>query len=252
MDGARKGLWVAVEAITFDFWNTLCTEPVHGYFRGLRVEAWLGLLEDAGFATERALLDDVFARSWDLEVARWRAGDHITYVEAAEFILNELGYDVPPDVHRVLLDAFSGVADGADIRLTPNVAETIATLKESGLRIGIVCDVGFTPSTILRTYLERHGLLDKFDHWSFSDEVGVYKPDAVIFKHALSGLGVEPEVTAHIGDLRRTDVAGALAMGMTAIRYTGVFDDDTQPEPEGHHVIADHADLPRVLGLVRH
>jgi putative hydrolase of the HAD superfamily len=97
--------------------------------------------------------------------------------------------------------------------------------------------------------LDKHGVLASFDHWSFSDEVGCYKPDPRIFTHALDGLGVAAERTAHVGDLRRTDVAGALAMGMTAVRYTGVFDDDSQPEPEGHHVVADHADLPRVLGV---
>jgi hypothetical protein len=36
-------------------------------------------------------------------------------------------------------------------------------------------------------------------------------------------------------------------MGMTAVRYTGIFDDDSQPEPEGHHVVADHAELPALL-----
>ena len=106
-----------------------------------------------------------------------------------------------------------------------------------------------TPSDILRKHLARHGLLDAFDHSSFSDEVGCYKPDRRIFEHALDGLGARAETTAHVGDLRRTDVAGALAMGMTAVRYTGVFDDRSQPEPEGHHVVADHAELAAALGL---
>ena len=66
-------------------------------------------------------------------------------------------------------------------------------------------------------------LLGYFDHWSFSDEVGWYKPAPEIFRHALDGLGgVAPERAAHVGDLRRTDVAGARAMGMTAVRYRGV------------------------------
>ena len=30
---------------------------------------------------------------------------------------------------------------------------------------------------------------------------------------------------------------------------TGVFDDDSQPEPEAHHVVASHAELPAVLGF---
>jgi FMN phosphatase YigB (HAD superfamily) len=109
-----------------------------------------------------------------------------------------------------------------------------------------------TPSTILRRHLERHGLLGAFDHWSFSDEVGTYKPDPRIFAHALAGLGgVLPHRAAHVGDLRRTDIAGARASGMTAVRYTGVFDDPPADElPEGHHIVNDHADLVATLGAV--
>jgi FMN phosphatase YigB (HAD superfamily) len=57
-----------------------------------------------------------------------------------------------------------------------------------------------------------------------------------------------------VGDLRRTDIVGARAMGMTAVRYRGANDD---PEietadgtvVEGDHVIDDHAQLLAVLGL---
>jgi hypothetical protein len=36
---------------------------------------------------------------------------------------------------------------------------------------------------------------------------------------------------------------------MTAVRYTGVFDDDSQPEPEGHHVVDHHRRLVDVLPI---
>jgi HAD superfamily hydrolase (TIGR01509 family) len=237
-----------IETVTFDFWNTLCFEDA-GHMRGRRMDAWSGLLEEAGYATERERLGQAFDSSWERFVARWTTGVHIAFAEAAEGIIEDLGYDVPPDVRAKLIDAFGRAGDDAEIHLAPNVATTLRTLKANGVRIGIVCDVGMTPSTTLRAHLDKHGVLDAFDHWSFSDEVGCYKPAPAIFTHALDGLGARPEATAHVGDLRRTDVAGARAMGMTAIRYTGVFDDDSQPEPEGHHVVADHADLPRVLGL---
>ena len=107
-----------------------------------------------------------------------------------------------------------------------------------------------TPSSTLRTHLDRNGVLERFDHWSFSDEVGWYKPAPEIFRHALAGLGdVAPARAAHVGDIRRTDVAGALGVGMVAVRYTGVSDDTTESEPEATHVIADHRELPAVLGL---
>jgi len=38
-------------------------------------------------------------------------------------------------------------------------------------------------------------------------------------------------------------------MGMTAVRYTGIFDDDTHPEPEAHHVVGEHRRLAAVLDV---
>ena len=73
--------------------------------------------------------------------------------------------------------------------------------------------------------MEGFGLLRFFDHWSFSDEVGCFKPFPPIFEHAMAGLGVDdPGAIAHVGDGRRTDVAGALAMGMIAVRATWFAD----------------------------
>jgi FMN phosphatase YigB (HAD superfamily) len=237
-----------IETVTFDFWNTLCFEDA-GHLRGRRLEAWSGLLEEAGYATEREVLDKAFDTSWARFVQRWTTGVHIAFAEAAEGIIEDLGYDVPPDVRAALIDAFGRAGDDAEVHLAPNAAPALRALKDTGVRLGIVCDVGMTPSTALRGHLDRHGVLALFDHWSFSDEVGCYKPAPAIFEHALTGLAADPATTAHVGDLRRTDVAGARAMGMTAVRYTGLFDDDSQPEPEGHHVVGDHLELPAVLGL---
>ena len=238
-----------IRAVTFDFWNTLCYEPP-GHLRGRRLDAWGGILEEAGFAVERELLDAVFDASWERYVASWKAGEQYVAVAAAEDVVESLGFEIPPDVRAALVEAFTTAGDDADIRPTEGVGDAIRTLKDAGVRVGIICDVGMTPSTALRRHLDRHRLLELFDHWSFSDEVGHYKPAPEIFEHALAGLGgIEPSASAHVGDLRRTDIAGARAMGMTAVRYTGVFDDDSQPEPEGHHVVDHHAALTEVLPI---
>jgi putative hydrolase of the HAD superfamily len=187
----------------------------------------------------------------------WRANRQLSGIDAAHSICDAVerafpGASAVAGLRERLLDAFTGQGEGADLMLIDGVADTLAALSERGIRLGIICDVGFTPSPVLLRHLERHGLLEYFDHWSFSDEVGCYKPDRAIFQHALAGLGARAETTAHVGDLRRTDVAGALAMGMTAVRYTGVFDDDPANGPDAHHTIADHRDLPAVLGVVPH
>jgi HAD superfamily hydrolase (TIGR01549 family) len=219
--------------------------------RGLRTEAWAGLLEEAGFACERSLLDAVFDHSWARYVEHWNANQQYQAVTAAEEMLERLGFEVPKPVRRQLIESFTTVGLEATLHLTDHVEACLRTLKDAGLRLGIICDVGMTPSVHLRAHLDKHGVLELFDHWSFSDEVGHYKPSPLIFEHALGGLGgVAPERAAHVGDIRRTDVAGAKAMGMVAVRYTGVSDDTSQAEPEGDHVLASHADLPAALRVV--
>ena len=235
------------DAVTFDYWNTLCWEEV-GHTRGLRIEAWAGLLEEAGFAVERRLLDAVYESTWERFTSSWTANQQYQAAEAAEHMLERLGFEVPDPVARALVREFSEVGHRAELHLTEGIEDCLRALKDGGVRLGIICDVGMTASPVLRAHLDKHGLLELFDHWSFSDEVGHYKPSPIIFEHALAGLGgVPPARALHIGDIRRTDVAGAQAMGMTAVRYTGVSDDTSQETPEGDFVIAHHAELPPIV-----
>ena len=65
----------------------------------------------------------------------------------------------------------------------------------------------------------------------------------------MSGLGVtDPFTVAHVGDLKRTDVAGARAVGMATVRFRGVGDDPDGGD-EADHVIDRLVDLLAVLGL---
>ena len=237
-----------LEAVTFDYWNTLVWEEL-GHTRSIRQEAWAGLLEEAGFACERTLLDAVFQSAWERYVEHWTTNQQYQAAVAAEEMLERLGFAVPAAVRRSLVDAFCQAGERATLHLTDGIEDCLRQLRDADVKLWIICDVGMTPSTILRAHLERHGVLDLFAGWSFSDDVGHYKPSPVIFEHALSGLGVAAGDAAHVGDIRRTDVAGAQAMGMLAVRYTGVSDDATQSSPEGDVVVAHHRDLPTALGL---
>ena len=250
-----------MEAITFDYWNTLVTEE-RGHLRGRRLSAWAGILEDTGFVLERQHLEAAFDATWQAYVSSWQANQQFQAAQAAVHCIEELGVNVPDDVHAALVDAFASAGEGAELHLTPHVGEVLKDLARRGVRLGIVCDVGFTPSHVLRAHLEGAGLLSHFSAWAFSDEVGVYKPERQIFEHVLTDLGCSAsERVAHVGDLRRTDVAGARAMGMVSVRYAGVFDDSPEgaersgievsdpTAPDADHVITDHRDLAAVLGL---
>ena len=238
----------ALDAITFDFWDTLVRADTSAT-RVQRRIAIARVLSSHGHHHDDSAIDAAFDEAWNRFDASWARGEQFTGEHAAHTVLEVLGHDDGP-VRDGVVEAYLEAPRSMRLRLTDNLVPTIVALKDAGLRIGIVCDVGLTPSGVLRHYLADHGVLELFDHWSFSDEVGTYKPDPAIFQHALEGLGgIEPGRAAHIGDLRRTDVAGALGMGMLALRYRGVTDDDPSHGPEADHVVDDHAQLPTLLGL---
>ena len=240
----------AVEAVTFDFWQTLMSEAP-GQLTHARRTAWARILADDGFDISSEGLRDAFARSWATYEASWMAGRQYRAADAAVDIMTQLGIDPTAGIASALTQAMVEAGRDADLRPAPGIHACLRELRAAGIRVGIVCDVGMTGSPILLSHLERHGLLTSFDHWSFSDIVGWYKPAPEIFEHALAGLGgVDPARNAHVGDRLRTDVAGALGMGMVAVRYTGLYDDPAEGFAEATHVLATHADLPGVLGIV--
>jgi putative hydrolase of the HAD superfamily len=79
-----------------------------------------------------------------------------------------------------------------------------------------------TPGVILREILRTYGLLDYFTHLTFSDEVGIRKPDPAIFHRTLRAAGVPPAEAVHVGDDPVLDVEGARAAGMRVIQVTSV------------------------------
>jgi HAD superfamily hydrolase (TIGR01509 family) len=230
-----------LDAVTFDFWQTIAGEPTQPILHPKRVTLWDDIL--AG-AHPRERIDEVLRGIGRHRERLWRQGEQFGAAEAAAIAVAELDPDIDDATERALVDAFVGSGEGIELELTPGIEEALRELDEAGLRLGIVCDVGFTSGEHLRDVLRRAGILERFDGWAFSDEVGAYKPDPVIFHHALREMGgVAPDRAAHIGDLRRTDIAGARAMGMVAVRYRGANDDPPEDGPEGHHVLDDHAAL---------
>ena len=67
--------------------------------------------------------------------------------------------------------------------------------------------------------MRNAGLLPYFETITDSSSVGVKKPDAKIFKHALTVAKVLPQEAVMIGDSFDADIQGALATGMHAIHF---------------------------------
>jgi FMN hydrolase / 5-amino-6-(5-phospho-D-ribitylamino)uracil phosphatase len=232
-----------VEAVTFDFWNTLMWEEP-GSLREKRLQVWA---ETLGPEADLERAHDAAHQEY---VDSWTAGRQFRVEEAVDHMLERLDSELGPDAAAALMDGFSEGGRRAAVHPSDGVRECLEQFRSAGMRLGIVCDIGLTPSQVVRELLDRHELLAYFDGMSFSDEVGHYKPHRAIFEHALAGLGgIPPDRAAHVGDRRRTDVAGAAAMGMTSVRYNGVYEDEAIPAPEADIVLGDLSELPPKLGV---
>lgn len=138
------------------------------------------VLTERGAVCEPEQLAAAHDSTWLAYQAAWIANRQFTSADGVDCLTAELGLPADGELRAALLDAFVAVGAEAELQLLDGVERILASLDAAGVAIGIVCDVGFTPSPLLRRHLEGHGVLTYFDHWSFSDEVGVYKPDRQI------------------------------------------------------------------------
>lgn len=234
-----------VRAVTFDFWNTLIAEDANPWqWKSAALEAILADHDVTTTAAQREAALKVASRYYD---ESWASGDVFDANDWATIFARELGIGDNGVIVDEMADAVSRGLPAEKRTAADGIAGALEALTTAGLRVGIICDVGLTPSVKLRHYLDHFGLLRHFNHWSFSDEVGAYKPSAVIFEHAAEGLGVTPAELVHIGDLRRTDVQGGRDFGAFTVRYAQFRDDPNGPE--AHAVIRSHRELPALLGI---
>jgi len=238
-----------IKAVTFDFWNTLAhVSP--STMDAARRRAVAGACADCGVEVESVLLTAALDEV-GLQYQRfWEEGRHFHPDEGAEMLVRVLG--IEEFARQQVAEAFLGAGREVDLMLAPDLEPCLRTLQGQGIRLGIVCDVVYMGGDVLRELLEDKDLLRFFSGWGFSDEVGSYKPAPEIFEATLGALGVKPQEALHVGDLRRTDIAGAASLGMKASRYRGLYDDPDHADGlEAEFVIDNHSALPELVERLR-
>jgi putative hydrolase of the HAD superfamily len=88
-------------------------------------------------------------------------------------------------------------------------------LQKAGVRTGILSNLGDAMEAGLRVRLPW---LKDFWHATFSHRLGIAKPDAAIYTHAIEGMGVAADEILFVDD-REENVLAARAAGMRAIQY---------------------------------
>jgi putative hydrolase of the HAD superfamily len=93
-------------------------------------------------------------------------------------------------------------ADGYPLGIVSNADGTI----EEQLRRGQICQLGEGLGVPVLAIIDSH-------------VVGIAKPAAAIFRHALEPMGIAPEQATYVGDTVRYDIRGARAAGLHPVHF---------------------------------
>jgi FMN phosphatase YigB (HAD superfamily) len=228
--------------VTFDCWQTLMFEAAAGHARGVagrRIDLFASF---TGVSPERAA--PALAAAWAEHQRSWHRRVVFAGPEMTQHALEAVDVHLEPARRAKLVELLEDDLLGREVRAVDGARELLTKLRAAGVRTALICDTGFSPGRVVRQKLAHAGLLELLEVHVFSDEVRAPKPHARAFLSALAALQVPALGAIHVGDLRRTDVAGARAAGMGAVRFRGRNDDTdgpTDPRPDGGAALSDCA-----------
>jgi putative hydrolase of the HAD superfamily len=250
--------------VTFDCWATLIHEVDGGRAPKGRTRS---LAQCAGIDESPA--SAALQAAWRRHQVAWHQRMVFDGPDMTRHALEALGIALEGERLAHLVSALESQILEHEIRAIDGARELLLALRGMGVRRALICDTGFTPGWVVRKLLDRVGLLELLEVTVFSNEVGFPKPHARPFDAALSALGTRPHGALHVGDLRRSDVAGARAAGMSSVRFRGRHDDSDQgvganagfidcnaagceprcPRPEADAVVDSYGELAALLGI---
>ncbi|MGH3626388.1 MAG: HAD family hydrolase [Sciscionella sp.] len=128
-------------------------------------------------------------------------------------------------------------------RLFGDTVPCLEWLLASGLRIAAVTNASGRHQ---RRKLAELGLAEYFDTVLIAGELGVAKPDPVMFHTACDELGVAPHEVAHVGDRLDSDAMGARDAGLHGVWLNRARRTDV-PRDLGVSIIETLGELPELL-----
>jgi putative hydrolase of the HAD superfamily len=233
-----------IKAVTFDCWDTLILDDAR---RDKKMSNYLEFVcQENGISLADKNIADVYAEENKLR-EEYVVAHHKTKnaMQRTETLLELLDIQLPlSEVVRIAY-YFDRVALEIRPPRVPRVDEILKMLSQK-YELAVICNGGYHSGDTVRQILDAHNLLAYFAWLSFSDEMDVAKPDALIFEHTVKQLGCKIEEAVHIGDSEYTDIVGAKNAGMKAILFTGInqrYKNDTTAD----FVIDSYSDLLDIL-----
>jgi putative hydrolase of the HAD superfamily len=99
----------------------------------------------------------------------------------------------------------------------PDVAPLLRTLRERGIRVGVLSNTMWPRALHERVFL-RDNVLDLIDGAVYSSEIPWTKPHPEAFRAAMAAIGVtDPASCVFVGDRPYDDIFGAKSLGMRTV-----------------------------------
>ncbi len=130
-------------------------------------------------------------------------------------------------------------------KIEPDIKQTLSSLKNSGLKLGILSNT-FVSSHSIEKQLNEIGILDFFSVRMYSYQFDFRKPDLRIFKIAAERIGEALENIMYIGDRIDKDAQPTLKLGMKSVIKTAYTNKD-KTIPEGTFIINKLSELPELI-----
>jgi len=205
-----------IAAVTFDFWWTLFQDDTaSGVADNWRLDHVQAALAAAGHGVQRERLRAAIQaqRLYGLRVQEERGEEWAPEAQVRGWLA---ALRLPESLFAAVYTPYISPYTQLTLPLMPGAMETVQALA-GRYKLGVICNTGSTPGTVLRQLLERTGLAPHFSVQTYSNEEGLAKPRPEIFLRTLARLGVPSEAVVHVGDNGGTDVAGARAAGLGAV-----------------------------------
>jgi len=189
---------IKISAVLFDYGMVLSNVPEELHWRQL--EQVLAA-DQAGFQAAYWKYRDAYDRGALSAQTYW------------ETVARDLDKTLDARTLRALIDADTAVWTQPNVEMM----DWAARLNRAGIKTGILSNIG---DAMELGVLGRFPALAEFTHHTFSHRLGIAKPDAAIYRHAVEGLRVPAGEIVFVDD-REENIVAARAAGMVAVQYLG-------------------------------
>lgn len=233
-----------IEAVTFDFFNTLVCHRRGDGGRGAVLMEYLTFQGLESDPWEHQVLYDVLephAREYEPDQSPAEKQQYLCRL--AERVFERLNVQCDIGEARNHAARIWELIGPSSLAVFPDAPPALERLGAAGYRLAVISNW----QCGLAHFCVELGIRDPFEQIIASAEVGYAKPSREIFEEACRRLAVSPDRVLHVGDTLEDDLEGARRAGMRAVLIRRW---DEGREPAGS-VIHGLEEVPQMLRLVR-